>query len=266
FGFETDPKDEVWLMFVRNQGDEGYCSSQNWDAGFEDYTFRLPWRPGMTSVEVNWDKTQFVGPDGTSGPSAAVLLPPSKDAGVYVTFHLGPAVHNSYIFSPGASVPFINGALHLVWTGPPVVHPVAPPGGSVAERGAAGSGVSGRRPAATAGGGLASPVEADEVEHLIRAAINQLPAAQRPQVEKARILAGTQTVAVHRLSSTRLVRRITQPPPVARIARLHAIKAGPATRKLARDMAQMRALCAASHNAPAGLPASVCTGNVRDHR
>jgi hypothetical protein len=22
--FENDPKDDVWLMFIRNQGDEGY--------------------------------------------------------------------------------------------------------------------------------------------------------------------------------------------------------------------------------------------------
>src|SRR5262249_19955220 len=41
--YENDPKDDVWLMFVRNRGDEGFCSSQLWDAGFEDYTFRLPW-------------------------------------------------------------------------------------------------------------------------------------------------------------------------------------------------------------------------------
>ena len=73
--FENDPKDDVWLMFVRNQGDEGYCSSQIWDAGFEDYTFKLPWLPGMTSVDVNWDKTQFVGTDGTSGPTVAAQGP-----------------------------------------------------------------------------------------------------------------------------------------------------------------------------------------------
>ena len=40
----NDPSDEGWLMFVRNRGDEGFCSSQLWDSGFTDYTFRLPWR------------------------------------------------------------------------------------------------------------------------------------------------------------------------------------------------------------------------------
>jgi hypothetical protein len=266
-GFENDPTDEVWLMFVRNQGDEGYCSSQIWDAGFEDYTFRLPWLPGMVSVDVNWDKTQFVGTDGTSGPTVSVLPPPSQAAGVYVKFHLGPAVRSSYAFDPGASIPFINGALHLIWGGTRVAHPVAPTrAGSLGERGVTTSSPSRRPPTATAGGAREAPIEVDDVEQKLRAAINQLPAAQRPQVEKARFLASTRTAAVHRLSPTRSVTRMTQPPPVPRIARLHAIKAGPATRKLARDEEQMRALCAASHNAPAGLPAKVCAGNVRDHR
>ena len=38
-----------------------------------------------------------------------------------MTFHLGPAVHTSSILDPGASVPFINGTLHLVWTGTPAL-------------------------------------------------------------------------------------------------------------------------------------------------
>ncbi len=113
--YENDPSDEVWLMFVRNEGDEGFCSSQIWDAGFEDYTVKLPWHADKVAVEVNWDKTQFVGTDGTSGPTVSVMLPPSPDAGVYVSFHLGPAVLNSSLFGTPASVPFLNGALHLVW-------------------------------------------------------------------------------------------------------------------------------------------------------
>jgi hypothetical protein len=114
--FNNTPADDDWLIFVRNRGDEGYCSSWLWDAGFEDYTFHLPWLPGMTDVDVNWSKTEFEGTDGTSGPTIAKILPPAKDAGVYVTFHLGPA----------ASSPFRDGALHLTWTGnaiamPPVI-------------------------------------------------------------------------------------------------------------------------------------------------
>jgi hypothetical protein len=163
----ADASDEVWLMFVRNQGDEGFCSSQKWVAGFEDYTVRLPWREGMTSVDVNWDKTRFRGSDGTSPPTIAVLPPPVRSGipGVFVSFHLGPAVPSSSIFEPGASIPFVYGALHLIWTGPPEVV----------------SRVASTRPPSAAD-------ETDEVENEIGAAINQLPSELRRQVEKARVI------------------------------------------------------------------------------
>jgi hypothetical protein len=264
--FENDPKDDVWLMFVRNQGDEGYCSSQIWDAGFEDYTFRLPWLQGMTSVTVNWDKTQFVGTDGTSGPTVSVLPPPASLAGVYVTFHLGPAVHTSYIFDPGASVPFLNGALHLAWTGTLVAHlPVGSVSGTaVATFQPSKPAILGKPVVAVQGQVAASPaVEVDEIENVLGAAISQVPEAQRGQVEKARILEGTMTAVVHPLPPTGAVRILAQPPPALRTAtKLHAIKAGPATQKMARDAAQMKALCAATKNAPAGLPANVCATAV----
>ncbi|PYX29658.1 MAG: hypothetical protein DMG80_14170 [Acidobacteria bacterium] len=262
--FENDPKDEVWLMFVRNQGDEGYCSSQIWNAGFEDYTFRLRWLPGMTSVDVNWDKTEFVGTDGTSGPIISVVPPPSPAAGVYVRFHLGPAVATSSIFDPGASVPFVNGGLHLVWTGTPIAHPV----GAVRANDGADVGVLNPREwsGSTAGTAVAQPptaVETDQIEQAIRSAIDKLPAAQRSRVAKARILRGTRTARVHRLPPTRSITRMTSAPAVAGTStRLHAIKGGPANRKMARDAAEIKALCSASHNAPAGLPASVCTAPV----
>jgi hypothetical protein len=76
--FENDPTDDVWLMFVRNRGDEGFCSSQLWDSGLDDYTFRLPWLSGMTSVQVNWSKTKFEGTDGTSGPTVSVISRPHQ--------------------------------------------------------------------------------------------------------------------------------------------------------------------------------------------
>ena len=46
--------DEVWPMFVRNWGDEGFCSQDQHylDLLSNTYTFRLPWRPGATSVTV----------------------------------------------------------------------------------------------------------------------------------------------------------------------------------------------------------------------
>lgn len=244
--YENDPRDEVWLIFVRNRGDEGYCSSQLWDGGFEDYTFRLPWLPDKTSVEVNWSKTNFEGTDGTSGPTVVAVPFPLKDAGVYVTFHLGPA----------ASGPFIDGALHLAWSGSSAgtLPSVTVVGGASRE-----AGHRGPLPPPSAAG------EVNAVEHMLQAAMNHLTPLQRTEVAKARAAAGARS-AVHRLPPGGPVRMITALPAVARIARLHAIKAGPAARKAERDAAQMRALCAATHNAPAGLPAGVCTSNVRDHR
>jgi hypothetical protein len=246
--YENDPGDEVWLMFVRNLGDEGFCSSQLWDSGFEDYTFRVPWHPGAIDVDVNWNKSIFDGTEGTSGPIVRVLAPPARDPAVYVTFHLGPS--NSF--------PFIDGALHLEWRmRPGVIQPgvaaTAPHVGHVPLATFAGSVAGNQRP------------EVDEVEHSLRATANQLTPAQRESVRQARAAAIVRR-PVHRLPPGPAVQKLTAAPPVKRIAHLRAIKAGPATAKLAREAAEIRALCATTHNAPPGLPAEVCKGTVRDHR
>jgi hypothetical protein len=219
------PGDDVWLIFVRNVGDEGFCSFLLWDAGFEDYTFRLPWLPGATSVDVNWSKTQFAGTAGTSGPTVAVRPPPATGAGVYVKFHLGSS----------RSSPFVEGALHLTWTGvvPPTGPPTPPPVESVLRS--------------------VEADEVDEVEHKIEAAIEQLPEPQRREVEKARANVGGPRPRVHRLAPGGPVLQIREPPVIQRIARHKAIKAGPAMHKLDADAALMQGLCAATNNAPAGL-------------
>lgn len=320
---ESDPRDEAWLMFVRNRGDEGFCSSQIWNGGFEDYTFRLPWRDGMTSVEVNWDKTKFDGTDGTSGPMVRAV-PPSPigiteiarrsattlgstagggiltssggiydpvvggDAGVYVTFHLGapttiPAGGTSW--GPAASIPFLDGVLHLAWTGP-APNTGHAPAGSPRHPG----GLETTTAVATGAVGLAG--EDNEAEHKLEAAVKQLPPQQQSLLQKARSIP-TAPVAVHRLERgsfqtlAPLPETGVRPGPAGthtaiagraspetagvrtRLAVTHAAIAGPggpASRKLARDAAQMRALCAATNNAPSGLPAEVCKANVRDHR
>ena len=245
--FENNTLDEVWLMFVRNRGDEGFCSSQLWDSGLEDYTFRLHWISGMTGVQVNWSKTQFEGTDGTSGPVVSVIQPPSPDAGVYVTFHLGPAT----------SEPFIDGALHLEWAGTPVA--------------TTRTAVAGERLAPTIRTMPAviatRPEEDDEVEKMIEASLSRLPLATQQQIRKARATVATLRPVMHRLPPGPPAQIITTRPQVRRAIRLHAIKAGPATRKLQRDAAVIHALCSATNNAPAGLPAKVCMpSNVRDHR
>lgn len=249
--FGNDSTHEDWLIFVRNRGDEGYCSSRLWDAGFENYTFRLPWLKDMSAVKVVSDDKSFEGTAGTSGPFVAALPPPSRDAGVYVTFHLGPA----------ANTPFIDGSLKLAWTvatRPPVgtthlsgvatAHtPVAvahvPPSGTVVT--ANGSKNSGEENG-----------ETDEAEHRLAAAEAHLAPVQRQAVARA---ATVVRPAVHFLPRVVEVRKITARPSVAGVKGSGAIDAGPATAKLQRDLARIRALCAASHNAPAGFPAGVCS-------
>ena len=101
--------EDNWAMFVRNWGDEGYCSSLQHYLELTQYTFSLPWRAGATGVTVvnGTGKSQFLtnssaveGPDVTAIPGQAVL----------VTFHLPDP-------SAGARV---NGNLDLLWSYPPV--------------------------------------------------------------------------------------------------------------------------------------------------
>ena len=222
--FENDPRDDVWLMFVRNRGDEGFCSSRLWDAGFEDYTVRLPWLAGMTGVEVNGSKTSFEGTDGTSGPLVAVVPAPAPDAGVYVTFHLGPA----------ASRPFIDGALHLSWTGTLAVarKPII---ASLPEQ----------------------PEELEQADLMRQKALDQLTPAQRQELAKEHAAAAGPRRATHPLRPGTL-RKTTALPEVRPTGRLRAIDAGPATEKNARDKATIRALCAVTRNSPAALPPTLC--------
>jgi Carbohydrate binding domain len=94
--------------------------------------------------------------------------------------------------------------------------------------------------------------EADDVEHKIEAATNQLPGPQQKQIRQARRIVGAQAAVVHQLPPTGPVQELREWPATRRFGGFHAIRAGPAIQKAARDAAQTRALCAATHNAPAG--------------
>ena len=240
---ENSAADESWLIFVRNQGDEGFCSSNIWQAGFEDYTFRLPWRQGMASVDVDRGKTQFTGTDGASGPVVTALPPPAPNAGVFVTFHLGPPVNGSSVIEVPASRPFINGALHLIWS--------------------KGSSTPGATAAVTARPAAANLEEAGDTEDAVQAAIAKLAASDRAKVTGSRAIANTRRAALHPLPPPGPVKPVAKTPEFAKASRLHAIKAGPAARKAERDAQEVRALCDATRNQPAGLAPKTCGGNTR---
>jgi hypothetical protein len=256
------PTEDMWLMFVRNQGDEGYCSSDVWDGYFVDYTFQLPWKDGMTHVEVNTakGKTAFWGTDGTSGPTVTVV-PSTRptDNGrllVNVKFHIGPGAQTAKDVNPSdVSVPIIFGALYLDWSAE-----------SVATTATAQTGSSGPKPAATQlPKQAAASSDTEDSNVSLAQAISKLTPAQRALMAKASVIPAGRPVAMHQLAAPAPVQVLKELPAEdkqVKPAVMRSIRVGPATRKNLREAAQMRALCAATKNAPPGLPPAVCVAGV----
>jgi hypothetical protein len=102
---KDDPADETWAVFVRNWGNEGFCSqSQHYlDLLGGTYTLRLPWRGGASDVTIT--RSQFkTSPNArVSGPSLAY----GPYHGVVLTFTLPRPEDRGRI----------NGEVHLRWAG-----------------------------------------------------------------------------------------------------------------------------------------------------
>jgi hypothetical protein len=113
---EEDPSDEVWAIFVRRWGNEGFCSDKQHylhDLPNNTYTFRLPWSPGASSGQVV-QQTFHSRFGQASGPNVTF----SSNQGVLVSFTLP--------VPQSGEGERINGELHLRWSGaaagqPPVV-------------------------------------------------------------------------------------------------------------------------------------------------
>lgn len=266
------PGDDVWLMFVRNRGDEGFCSGDVWSSGFDDYTFRLPWRDGMQSASVDWNKTNFQWSDNESMRPDVDIVPPIfanavsvshrgtrdrppilRESGVYVTFHLR---YPTTI--PGGdsdvSIPFAAGALHLAWTPTAVT--------------AGGSPTTGNAVVLAHGVGNARPVaDEDEGKDNLEVALAHLSTADRKKALDARARGQAAIHAQPSIERSNEAERKRVPQRVA--AGNHAAIAGPqgpAASKNARDAAQIKALCEASRNQPFGLPAAICSADEKhDH-
>jgi hypothetical protein len=122
--FKRSPDDDVWAIFVRNWGDEGFCASGANAVNLTSITFKLPWREHADSVDVATSifksgifKSLLAGilfetPPGwqASGPSVSAI----PGDGVSVTFTLPVPISFPGLFQ-GA---FSNGELHLKWSGP----------------------------------------------------------------------------------------------------------------------------------------------------
>jgi hypothetical protein len=188
---DDDPSDEVWAMFVRRSGNEGYCSgNQHYltDLPADSYTFRLPWRPGASSVNSTSKTTFLQTSGGASGPGIQWAL----NQGVLVSFTLPQPQGGNIIY----------GELHLQWPGGQGPAPIPNVGASTAARAGAARGVTSGRGTAARGatargargaagavgargtvarGAAAHPLQ-DEPEKRVASALAKMPAAQRDPV------------------------------------------------------------------------------------
>ncbi len=96
------PGDDTWAIFVRNWGNEGYCSSgtEALDDPISTFTFTIP-RAGALAVAETGSEFLCRG-EGGSGPSFPTLVP----GGATLTFG----------FPPASKRERINGVVHLKWT------------------------------------------------------------------------------------------------------------------------------------------------------
>ena len=64
---KTERSERRCLVDVRPQpGRRRVLFEPDLGRGFDDYGAWLPWREGMTDVDINWDLTRFEGSQGTS--------------------------------------------------------------------------------------------------------------------------------------------------------------------------------------------------------
>ncbi len=155
-----------------------------------------------------------------------------------------------------ASIPFIDGALHLIWKGQ-------------------GSGTGGGLPppshltAAAASHGETETFP--DGEDLMSRAVEHLGPRELKAFKKAKGVR-TSPPVVHQMTrgtvtSARGTGVATPVSRTSRGARPVAGSTGTAKVKLARDAARLRALCVVTHNKPFGVPASFCKpARVSDHR
>lgn len=100
---------DTWALMVRNWGNEGWCSNADWQWPVEQYTIRIPWKQGTTSVSIAstdlW--TQKNAPVSTGSYVA-------DQDGVYITFNLPtPDRH-----------PLAFGTVSLQWSGAVTLTPL----------------------------------------------------------------------------------------------------------------------------------------------
>ncbi len=231
----SQPGADQWAFFVRNSGNEGYCSSDQHRLPAGPITVRIPWPAGATGVslpsaDVHWS--------GNGSDIAASVIP---GYGVLLKFQL-PPFQSQHPFS--AFTPMYWGTANFVWTYPPGV---APANAAIAGRWSSSRAADRRvRAAPLFAHARRSQQRADaevDVEPLVARLFARLPARKR-----RRALAMLPRSTGH-LPHTRRGRIRIVAPSTALLAppgRFVRPRVALAVRK--RDTAELRALCWAYSN------------------
>lgn len=94
-----DAQDERWAIFVRNQGDEGFCSHLEHQLPLSDISILIP--------HENATGAQIVQPDfRTNNGSVTMDTPHYENGGLLLTFHLGPPENGA----------MVDGSFTVHWT------------------------------------------------------------------------------------------------------------------------------------------------------
>lgn len=252
------PDNDTWAMFLRNTGDEGYCSSAMELADFTNYTFRLPWRTGestpWTSVEVLWGPNQSDCRQSQETQAKSCfeqLDPPGGATGPTITYLRGQWVDVTFTFPAPTDRPLIDGELHLQWSHGQI--PNAP--------------LAANSPASTSPArSVTAPSSKQEKEPdesgPLGIALGNLSRAQQSQIRKTVAAATASGVKLKVMPAGKPAREVTAseapaPHPAVRIG-----EKGPvATEKAARDAAKIRELCKAYGGSIKGAPANMCTAS-----
>src|SRR5262249_121012 len=108
-----NPTDDMWAIFVRNWGNEGYCSQDQHFLDTNRIAFLIP-RPSAAGVQVNTASTFLTNTQEAAGPFVSLVA----GQGAIVEFQLPNPEKQARI----------NGELHLRWTlSPGAVATVATP-------------------------------------------------------------------------------------------------------------------------------------------
>jgi hypothetical protein len=108
-----DFNDDTWAFYVRNWGDEGYCSEDQHYISYLDnqYTFRFQWPAGATSGVVTSSNIAAVLTSGVNAEQTQITFVPSERAVLVTVLNVSdPLVHA-----------IVGGEIHIAWSGTPTL-------------------------------------------------------------------------------------------------------------------------------------------------